>query len=448
MTHPNTIGTRWHYPSNLYLLNYGVYEQKVQEDLLDYWAGLKFNAVRFNVWWHEIYPDLDAVRTGGKWAPLDNQIRYAIGKGLKIILTLTLRPGYPNMIFCGEEDRVLNSDGVADANWSGETRISFSSPRFAHAIDWIRQTGERYRKEQNAGHILFLSPLVTRDAEIPYAHDGLEDFNPMFLAEFRAWLKARYESLAGINRAWGSSYATLDEIRPAGPMSAVRGRDWYYFRDLKVRQFLDSCGAALAAIPGVTAPYRMLLDYGNCGDPMAALRGSLSFGFHAECPHVGGLKHNDAHDYIQAYSGSLLGATATRLGKMAFNEWFYHAESKHYPSGDIIGDSVKEIRAHFEQGMNGVSYVGVYEKHKDNVEVILKRLQDEGVWTAPVLTRRPDAPTVEVPLAQALSMWNWMLRERYFDAHYKPEIGQVNLRIYRDDHSPLLHIIPPVAFLA
>lgn len=438
--------TRWHYPSSLYLLNYGKYEPDVHEGWMDYWAGLKFNAVRINVWWHEIYPDLESICTGGKWGPLDNEIGYAINKGFKVLLTLTLRPGYPNMSFCGDEDRVLNSEGVPDSNWSGDTRISFSSPKFAHAIHWFKQTAERYRKEQNEGHILFISPLVTRDAEIPYAHDGLEDFNPMFLAEFQGWLKTRYESLAGINKAWGSTYGSLAEIRPHGPMSGLPGRDWYFFRDVKVRQFLDSCGAALASIPGVTVPYRMLLDYGNCGDPMAAMRGSLSFAFHAECPQVGGMKHNDAHDYIQAYSGSLLGATATRLGKMAFNEWFYHEEGRHYPHGDVVGDSVNEIRAHFEQGMNGVSYVGVYQKHRHNTEPIIKRLQDEGVWSAPVLPRRKDAPSVEVKLTDALALWNWMLREKYFDPYLKPDIGQVNLRIIQDTDTPLLPIIKPVEF--
>ena len=83
--------TRWNIASYLYLLNYGRYDQGGSETNISYAAQLGFNAVRFNVWWHEIFPDAAAVKAGGNWAGLDHNIDYAISKGLKVILTLSLR---------------------------------------------------------------------------------------------------------------------------------------------------------------------------------------------------------------------------------------------------------------------------------------------------------------------------------------------------------------------
>ena len=214
--------------------------------------------------------------------------------------------------------------------------MSFSSPRFGKAIRFVQQVGERYKDRQNAGHLLAIAPLVTREAEIAYAHDRLEDYNAFFVQEFRAWLEGRYQGDIGkLNAAWGTQHRAFADVPAPRTFSTPAGRDWYRFRDLKARQFVDSCAAALAAIPGLKEPYRLLLDYGNVGDPMAWKRGSLSFGFHAAQPAVWGVKHNDAHDYNQAYTGSLLGSTMRQMGKVAFNEWFYDRNKERYPGKDV-----------------------------------------------------------------------------------------------------------------
>jgi hypothetical protein len=46
--------THWNIASYLYLLNFGKYDQTGSEANIDYAARLGFNAVRFNLWWHEI----------------------------------------------------------------------------------------------------------------------------------------------------------------------------------------------------------------------------------------------------------------------------------------------------------------------------------------------------------------------------------------------------------
>jgi hypothetical protein len=434
--------TRWNIASYLYLLNYGRYDRAASEANIDYAARLGFNAIRFNVWWHEIIPDTAAVKAGGNWAGLDHNVDYAVGKGLKVILTVSLRA--PATILFTPEDCVVDSEQAVDTNWDKTTRMSFSSPRFGRAIRFVQQVGERYKDRQNTGHLLAIAPLVTREAEIAYAHDRLEDFNPAFIREFRGWLESRYDrQIVKLNGAWGSQHKTFGEVPPPRSFGGMPGRDWYRFRDLKARQFVDSCAAALSDIHGLTVPYRLLLDYGNVGDPMAWKRGSLSFGFHAAHPMVWGVKHNDAHDYDQAYTGSLLGSTMRQLDKLAFNEWFYDKDRTRYPSHDVIGDSCREIRAHYDQGMNGVSYVGVHPPNPD-LETIIARLKAEGIWTAPVTQRRLDqAPAGHVKLSTLLGLNGWEIKQRYFDPQFRAGHRQVHVVIDDDFTDPLLPIIRP-----
>lgn len=440
-----SLTVRWNIASYLYLLNYGHYDQAASEADIDYAAKLGFNAIRFNVWWHEIFPDAAALKTNGNWAGLDHNLDYATSKGLKVILTVSLRA--PATFLFTPEDCLVDSEGALDKNWDKTTRMSFASPKFGRAIRFFQQVGERYKGRQNAGDLLAIAPLVTREAEIPYAHDQLEDYNPAFIQEFRVWLQVRYgQEIDKLNQAWGSRHKAFGEVAPPRSFEGMSGRDWYRFRDLKARQFVDSCAAALSDIPGLTVPYRLLLDYGNVGDPMAWKRGSLSFGFHAAQPMVWAVKHNDAHDYDQAYTGSLLGSTMRQMNKLAFNEWFYDKDKARYPGQDVIGDSFREIKAHYDQGMNGVSYVGVHPPNQD-LETIIAKLKREGVWTAPVTQRRmADAAAAHVKLSTLLGLTGWEIKQRYFDPQLRAGQQQINVVIDNDFTDPLLPIIRPLDY--
>lgn len=434
--------TRWNIASYLYVLNYGRYDKEKSESDIDYAARLGFNAVRFNVWWHEIYPDKKAIATGGNWSGLDNNIKFAVSKGLKVIITVTLRAP-PDTLF-GREDCVMDSDGQIDINWDKTTRISFASPKFAQAIWFFRQVATRYKDYQNQGHILAIALLVTREAEIPYAHDKMEDYNPMFVREFRNWLENKHKNIENLNSSWATSYKSFEDINPPRNFSKNSGRDWYVFRDLKVRQFIDSSASALASIPGLRRPYRLLLDYGNVGDPMCWRRGSVSFVFHSENPAVWAVKQNDAHDYNQPYTGSLLGSVMKQINKLAFNEYFYDKDKARYPNQNVIEDSIREITAHYEQGMNGVSYVGVHKPNPD-LETIIARLKQVGVWSAKVTPRKVDGvPIVSVKLSTLLGLSGWDIKEKYFDPHFRTGHKQVDFRIQNDINELLLPIIDPI----
>jgi hypothetical protein len=133
-----------------------------------------------------------------------------------------------------------------------------------------------------------------------------------------------------------------------------------------------------------------------------------------------------------------------RLNKLAFNEWFYHKDKAAYPGQDVIGDSFREIKAHYEQGMNGVSYVGVHPPNPD-LEAIVARLKADGIWAAPV--NRPtagDLPAVQVKFSTLLGSQGWDVKQRYFDPQFRAGQRHVEMVINYDLAAPLLPIIQPL----
>ena len=60
------------------------------------------------------------------------------------------------------------------------------------------------------------------------------DFAPQSLADFRQWLQKRYATLADLNKAWNTAFATWDEVMPL-PLDEAKKRDnaapWCEFRD-------------------------------------------------------------------------------------------------------------------------------------------------------------------------------------------------------------------------
>lgn len=432
---------RLHHASDSYLKQ-GKDPFALWEKRIEHAARLKFGAMRQIVWWHDFFPDQDSIRRGGNWELLDFFMDCAVSHGLKLLFSVEHRPKATQTWFCHDEDRSRTRSGNWDKNWDGTTRLSYASPRFGYALEYFRRFTEHCLPWQNAGHIIALCPTITAEAEIPYSCAEMEDYNPFFLAEFRTWLKTRYSSLSALNAAWGTSHNGFDDIHDVGLLSQPSGHDWVLFRDLKARQFIDSCSDVLARLPGISNPYRLILDYGNLGDTMCWQRGSLGMTLHAQNEAVWGIKHNDEHWYDPIYTSSLLMGNAKRLGKFAFNEMFYRNDPTIY-DGDIVTGLMQEIRKHYDQGVNGVSFGHIMPEIEHTAEAV-KRLQDAGDWDAPVTPRDPTAPTVHVNLTDLLALHDWKIKENYVDPLVEKGAKQVNLLIDRDLDAPLLPVIPPL----
>ena len=441
--------TRWNYPSILYLINWGVYEQANMESYINYTVNKEFNAIRINLHWNNIYPNQAAINNGGNWSNMDHFVNYATAAGLKLIITIRIRHDTSANPFFDNSDKIKDVNGNLDTNWENASAMSLASPKIGKGIFFIQQVAERYKNFQNQGKILFISPLITREAELFYGHNVWEDYNLYFLTEFRNWLSNKYgTSISSLNSAWASSYADFNSVMPNLILGTTAFQDWIVFRDSKGKQFIDSVATSLNAITGLTLPYRIVLDYGNLGDTGALRRGSIGFGYHASNPNVWGIKQNDAHDYNQDYTGSLLGSTAALLGKTGFNEYFYDADATKYPTGNIVTDSVHEITGHYKQGMNGVSYV--IPNNNADINQIITALKNNGVWNAPVAQREiNNSCTKRIKYSELLAADPSQYKNILFDnlVSNNPN-NQVDIIIDRDVITASLPIILPINYLA
>jgi hypothetical protein len=116
-----------------------------------------------------------------------------------------------------------------------------------------------------------------------------------------------------------------------------------------------------------------------------------------------------------------------------------------YPGKDIIKDSLRKIKGHYEQGMNGVSFIGVMPNNAD-LEAIIARLKADGVWSAPVSTRQPCPATVHLKLSELLGLQGWELKQRYFDPQFRAGNRQPDVVIDCDFSDPLPPIIHPLDY--
>lgn len=82
------------------------------------------------------------------------------------------------------------------------------------------------------------------------ARFGAVDYNPVALAQYSSFLAQRYTTVAALNAAYGSSYATFDDVTPPGavPASAadnVPARDWYDAGEAYVLAYMQTIRSML-----------------------------------------------------------------------------------------------------------------------------------------------------------------------------------------------------------
>ena len=76
---------------------------------------------------------------------------------------------------------------------------------------------------------------------------GWLDYSPHAVAAFRKWLQVRHGDIATLNKRWGSTYASFDEIAPA--KSYAEGRAcWLEFRQFSGEAYAESVGRRIPII--------------------------------------------------------------------------------------------------------------------------------------------------------------------------------------------------------
>ena len=436
-----------HYPALLFAGNYGAAEWETKINQV---VALGFNSIGISIHWSHIYRDQAAINAGGYWTGdannptsggSDHCINYAISKGLKVILTVRLRHKPINPYFI-DTDRSISSTNSMDIGGDGRTAMSLASPSIGKAIHFLQSVGERYKTQQNGGHILAIVPVHTMEASIGYNTTQLDDYNPYFLTEYRAYLSSKYAIVSELNTAWGSSYTTFSDIVPTADFTTFGSKDWYNFKSNKIKQFVDSASAALNSISGITTPYRLLLNYPVMGEDSHNQASNLDYTYHGSNANVWGIQQQNTH-ITTGYQDSLGSTNAIQAGKVVFNEYTYSSTGSDYPSGNIVSDSVSEIKTHLEQGANGIAFVG--DIQNATFQQIVQTLQSQNVWNNAVVQRLFQAScSTHVKLSELIGLGKVGIQSGYYTPFAAAQASSVQIYIDRDLSSFSLPIIVPI----
>jgi beta-galactosidase len=154
------------------------------------------------------------------FAWLDRAVQLCADQGLKVVLCtpsptppVWLEEAHPEIHMVDAEGRSMLHGSRQQATWSSETYR-----RYVGAI--VDALGKRYGN----------NPAVwgwQLDNELSHYGAGI-DYSEASQEKFRAWLKAKYGTVAELNSAWGDSfwsqmYQNFDQIRLPNPKELVAG---------------------------------------------------------------------------------------------------------------------------------------------------------------------------------------------------------------------------------
>lgn len=288
-------------------LVFGVWKWDAADDLATRFAPLVdqakavgFTAVRVHLPWYTVEA------SPGVYANLelfDARLDYVVRElGMKAIVSIDLTRRGPDGVVPVE---ALQQDGAGTLAHGVNDRymISFASePAVQAAVDFVRLVVERYHRRYGAEAILAYSVTYSLYCESEYWVGGrLLDYSPAARQGFRSWLGNRGGTVTAVNAAWGTRYASLNEVEPPASFYGEAGLSWYQFRHAVLERLNDRMAQA---VHGVAAGLKVGQQYGSVWDSQAAARGTLAFP--ALCEQADLVCVDDAPDYPFAWSMDLL----------------------------------------------------------------------------------------------------------------------------------------------
>lgn len=165
---------------------------------VDNLAASGFNVLSLGITWRDAEPK------PGEWdlAFTDNAITFAANRGLwvQVRLVSTSRPAW-----AAEQPGQVDHHGK-----TSQVHVFTDAETNARLATFYRAIAARYRGYP----ILSYSSAFSECAETEYHPGGLwRDYSESAMAHFRAFLQRRYPSLAALNEAWGTHYASWSEVR-------------------------------------------------------------------------------------------------------------------------------------------------------------------------------------------------------------------------------------------
>lgn len=271
----------------------GNLEDKVNHGIsvMDKMVNAGCNSTLLTIWWDKVY---QKPNSKANWAQIDNQINHAVNV-LKIKVALRIHLGRHISFtsgFWNEEEAVSDFRGKPLTYYYDNNHFSFAhQPSVEKAGDFVKEVCERYKDLQQKGHIIFVSVVNTPQQELGYAYENQQYPNPGYPAvydhskwsmiKWKDWAKTKYQTIRTLNSYWGTTYKNFSEVEPyvnwfntKDSFKGRRGKDWYVFRHLLLKNYIDYFSAA---VKSVDPNYKVACEFGGVGDNLALLRGTYAF---------------------------------------------------------------------------------------------------------------------------------------------------------------------------
>ena len=354
-------------------------------DLLQEAAKSGCNAVNMTVQWDVVYP---TANSAPNWQKYDNQINLCQKLGLKVAIrislsrTMRLIPGFWTAAECQRDDRGKTLETIYS-----KTAFSFAHrPTVEKARGFIREVCQRYDSFQKQGLIAWVAVTTIPGQEIGYdftnwvdgsgqnTYHAVYDYAPAAQDEFKVFLSRKYKKITRLNANWETQYARFEDVglptSPKNPFQVFQGsagKDWYVFRHLMLRNFVEQTTESIRA---VNAAYRVVLDFGSVFDDLSGLRGA--YGFADLGQNLDGVKINDDVSYDNRFSTDVVRSNVD--GKWVLNEVF---TDEKYSKEAII----KQIDQNFAHGTRWMNVLVGTIPSLNRIKDVLQKTNEKWVKT-------------------------------------------------------------------
>ncbi|MGV3560124.1 putative Ig domain-containing protein [Larkinella arboricola] len=373
-------------------------DAQIDDERIENAGRMGCNAAEISVHWDHVYPTRNSAPN---WHVVDSHINTALRMGMKVALRIHLARD-PNRLngFWNAEESMKAADN-SQMNFASGVQFSFAhQPTLDLAKDFIRQVTHRYQYLQQQDQLLFFSVTVSpiQEAEYSPRNGGANgsypipfDYGEPMKQGFRQWLQGRF-SLETLNKRWGSDFSRWEAVNPppynqADPyISFNRGRwgeDWYVFRHLMLKRFLDETNRTIKEINGAI---QVVNQHGSVWDRQSGLRGTFAFRNLAQ--NADGVKINDGPEYNHRFSMDVVRSNV-RPGGWVCNEvdgMFYSTVS--------VQRFYEQVEESFEHGAQLVTLAnfGSWDA-RDKLNQLIQRVVSRGLLSQPVTQVQPASNT-------------------------------------------------------
>ena len=370
-------------------------------------ASAGMNSVVLTIHWDKVYRK--SASDPADWGQFDRQIKLATELGMKVGIRVFLgrnRDQLQGFWTTAESVRDYRQNPLLEIYNS--TFFSYlHQPSVEKAAAFVKEATERYKFLQADKNLLFMSVVTTPTQEAGYHYatlppDGdykgiyptIFDYSDFYKQGFREWLRGKYKKIIRLNLLWGGEYKNFEEITPPvtpwEPRESFfgrRGKDWYIFRHLALKQFNDQM---IQTVKGVDKGIPFVLEYGSVIDVISNLRGTLAFRDLSE--KADGVKIHDAENYDHRWTMDVIRSNS-RPNQWVMNEVFY---ADYLPKNEFY----EQIDECFQSGAKLVAFVLSTPGHVAAVRDVIQN--SAAKWNDNPLTPIVPADTVSYRLSRAV----------------------------------------------